>query len=191
MIRSLALVAALFTADTDLASPDPLARLPQIRRVYVDTLTGGAVAAQMRDMIIASIQKSKLFLVTESEAKADAFLRGAAEDLIYTENHSLDDSISFRVNSASGRGSTSSSSARGRETDSAGASVSQHESSRIQERKHEANATVRLVLKNGDVIWSTIQESSGGKFRGASADVAEKIARQLSLDYERAKKLPR
>ena len=55
---------------------------------------------------------------------------------------------------------------------------------------HEANAAVRLVSKDGDVIWSTTQESLGGKFRGASSDVADKITKQLTEDYERAKKLP-
>jgi len=35
------------------------------------------------------------------------------------------------------------------------------------------------VNKDGDVIWSTTQESLGGRFRGASADVADKITRQL------------
>ena len=53
--------------------------------------------------------------------------------------------------------------------------------------KH-ALATVRLVNKDGDVIWSTTQESNGAKFRGASADVAEKIARQLGMDYERVRR---
>ena len=52
-------------------------------------------------------------------------------------------------------------------------------------RKHEAIATVRLVNKDGDVIWSTIQESNGAKFRGASADVADKIARQLTIDWNK------
>jgi hypothetical protein len=46
------------------------------------------------------------------------------------------------------------------------------------------------VDKDGDVIWSTIQESKGAKFRGASADVADKITRQLVADYERARKGP-
>jgi hypothetical protein len=50
-------------------------------------------------------------------------------------------------------------------------------------------ATVRLVNKDGDVIWSTTQESLGGKFRGASADVADKITSKLRDDYERARKL--
>jgi hypothetical protein len=44
---------------------------------------------------------------------------------------------------------------------------------------------VRLVDKNGDVIWSTTQESSGGKFRSAMADVADKIVRQLSEETRR------
>lgn len=63
------------------------------------------------------------------------------------------------------------------------------ESTRIAERKHEATAAVRLVSKEGDVLWSTTQGSLGAKFRGASADVAEKITRQLLRDYDSAKKL--
>jgi hypothetical protein len=43
------------------------------------------------------------------------------------------------------------------------------------------------VSKDGDVLWSTIQESFGAKFLGASADVAQKIAKQLLKDYQAAK----
>jgi len=40
---------------------------------------------------------------------------------------------------------------------------------------------VRLVSKDGDVIWSATEESfRREQFRGASADVAERITRQLS-----------
>ena len=60
-------------------------------------------------------------------------------------------------------------------------------STNIKERRHEAMATVRLVNKDGDVIWSTTQESTGARFRGASADVADKITRQLLADYDRVK----
>src|SRR6185437_13840607 len=65
--------------------------------------------------------------------------------------------------------------------------VGENESSSIHERKHEALTTVRLVNKDGDVIWSTTQESTGAKFRGASADVADKIARQLTADLDRVR----
>ena len=43
--------------------------------------------------------------------------------------------------------------------------------------------------KDGDVIWSTTQESLGAKFRGASADVADKITANLKDAFERARKL--
>ena len=42
--------------------------------------------------------------------------------------------------------------------------------------------------KDGDVIWSTTQESNGAKFRGASADVADKISRALVAEFERLRK---
>ena len=47
---------------------------------------------------------------------------------------------------------------------------------------------MRLVNKDGDVIWSTTQESTGGKFRGASADVADKVVQTLKDDFERARR---
>jgi hypothetical protein len=46
-----------------------------------------------------------------------------------------------------------------------------------------------MVNADGDVIWSTTQESGGGKFRGAMADVADKITRQLSADVKKARTL--
>jgi len=48
--------------------------------------------------------------------------------------------------------------------------------------------TVRLVGKDDDVIWSATAESLGGKFLGASADVADKIAKKLVTDFKAAKK---
>ena len=49
---------------------------------------------------------------------------------------------------------------------------------------------MRLVNKDGDVIWSTTQESNGGKFKGASADVAEKITKQLVADVDQLRGKP-
>jgi hypothetical protein len=67
-------------------------------------------------------------------------------------------------------------------------SVGQNDSTRVAERKHEAMAAVRLVNKEGDIVWSTTKESNGGKFRGATTDVAEKIVKQLVEDLQKAKK---
>ena len=179
--------AALCLAQT---APGPeeqaLRQLLKVRRVYVERLNGGETAAQLRDMIIASLQAARLFVITENAERADAVLRGSAEDLIFTDTFQSSDSVDARVQL--GRGSSYSGSGRqaGR---SIGASVGEHEATRIAERKHEATASVRLVAKDGDVIWSTTEESLGGKFRGAAADVADKIARKLAAAYERARKL--
>jgi len=42
------------------------AQVVAVKRVYVDRLTGGETAAQMRDLIITSLQNSKLFILTEN-----------------------------------------------------------------------------------------------------------------------------
>jgi hypothetical protein len=180
-LRLVILVAAPVWAAEDLSE-----QLLTLRRVYVDRLTGGETAAQMRDLIISSLQNARLFVLTENPDRADAVLRGAAEDLIYTDQFSTSEGISLRGSVSNrvtrpGEGST---------TRGASAGVGENESANIRERKHEALATVRLVNKDGDVIWSTTQESNGAKFRGASADVADKITRQLVTDFERARKKP-
>ena len=38
------------------------------------------------------------------------------------------------------------------------------------------------------MIWTSTQESKGAKYKGATADVAEKIVKQLLRDVERAEK---
>jgi len=164
---------------------DSLRQLLGVRRIYVDRLTGGETAAQMRDLLVSSLEGVKLFVLTDNQERADAFLRGGAEDLVFTDVHSSSEGINARANIGTGRNarSTNSQSAYG------GVGVGEKESSRIQERKHEAIAAVRLVNKDGDVIWSTTQESQGGKFRRASTDVADRITKKLVEDYERAKKL--
>jgi len=161
-------------------------QLLAIRRVFVDRLGGGETAAQMRDMIISSLQSSKLFVITEDAERADAFLRGSAEDLVFTDTYSSSDSLNARA--SVGAGSNPDRAASDRRSRSAAITVGEQEATRIAERKHEATAAVRLVSKEGDVLWSTTQHSLGAKFRAASADVAEKIARQLLKDYESAKK---
>src|SRR6202050_2559880 len=78
------------------AEEDLLPQLLTVKRVYVDRLTGGETAAQMRDLIIASLQNSKLFVLTENPERADAFVHGAAEDLIYTDDFQSSDSVDIR-----------------------------------------------------------------------------------------------
>ncbi len=176
-------------SDTPTISPvdEGLTQLLRIRRLHVQELSGGEAANQIRDMIIAAMQSAGFFAVTENPERADAFLKGTAEDLVFNEQFSSHESLGVRTGASTSRGAVS-----GRTSERAAASigVTSNEDVKINERKHEAVAAVRIVNKEGDVLWSTTQESFGAKFRGASADVADKITRQLRTDLDRARKFP-
>ena len=179
---ALLLLAAPVWAGDAAVEEAGLRQLLTIRRVYVDHLTGGETAAEMRDILISSLESSKLFILTENVDRADVIMRGASEDLVFTETHSSSSGLNARSES----GTRSAGTSRGAY---AGASAGENESEHSAERRHEAIAAVRLVNKEGDVIWSTTQESQGAKFHGASADVADKITARLKDDFERARKL--
>jgi hypothetical protein len=177
-------IAADNPSSTAAIEENSLKQLLTIRRVYVDHLTGGETAAQMRDILLSSLEGSMLFVLTENPERADATLKGAAEDLVFTEVHSSSDGINARTNFGTGRATKTSNSVN------AGFGVGENESDHSAERRHEAVAAVRLVNKEGDVIWATTQESLGAKFRGASTDVADKITTRLKADFARARMLP-
>jgi len=186
-LLGLAAAAGAAAADSAVIERDGLRQLLTVQRVYVDRLTGGETAAQMRDILISALDSAKLFVMTENQDRADFILRGAAEDLVFTDEHSSSDGIDMRASVGTGTGRTANtrtSSSRG-----VGVGFGDNESDRSTERRHEAIAAVRLVNKDGDVVWSTTQESLGAKFRGASADVADKITARLKDDFEKAKKL--
>ena len=165
--------------------------LVQVRRIYVAQLTGGPGADALRDLIIAGIDSAgigsqKLFVLTDNPDRADAVLKGSADDHAFEDTFDSSEGVNTRQN---GGRSTASSSALSKAAGVySGLSASDNESHHIKERKHEAYAAVRLCNLDGDVLWSTTQESLGAKFRGASADVAAKIARQLTLDVDRARR---
>jgi len=184
-MRMIVLLMLLFAGRAG-AQDDLSKQLLSIKRIYVDRLTGGETAAQMRDLIIASLHGAKLYVLTENQERADATLRGAAEDLIYTDQFQSSDSVDLHSGVSSGS-RTGRSYGSGSRSAAINVGVADKDSTDIHERKHEALATVRLVNKDGDVIWSTTQESDGAKFRGASADVADKIARQLMADVDRVR----
>jgi hypothetical protein len=185
MVVLITLMLAAAAADTPpAASSPPVVALVQVRRVHVEKLKGEN-GEQIRDMIIAALENSKQFQLTEDPERADAVLRGSAEDLVYTDVHQSGESI--HAGGAVSAGNGAASMAR-RSSRYASIGVTESENSRIQERKHEAVAAVRLVSRNGDILWSTTQESEGAKFRSASADVAERVARKLVTDLQAARK---
>jgi len=174
--------------ETDKEPPTPLGAdaplvtgIVQIKRVYVEPLAGNDTAEAIRQLLIGSLQKSHLFVLTDNPDRADAVLRGAANDKDYVDAFDSQEGINAHTNGGAYSGSSTN---RSRSVGGySGLSIGESESHHIRERKHEAYATVRLCNRDGDVLWATTQESHGAKFRGASEDVAEKIARQLRLDY--------
>src|SRR4051812_25271541 len=81
--------------------------LARVRRIYVDQLGGGPVSDQMQDMIVAALQNTGLFTITENREKADAILKGSGDEKVFGETHATSDSIGLR----SGSGASSSSGA--------------------------------------------------------------------------------
>lgn len=186
----LALAIALAPVSAKAIEPhSPEAGLARIRRIYVDQLGGGKESDQLRDMVITALQNAGLFVITENPERADASLKGSGDDKIFTEQHITSDSIGFHAGEDTGSRNAVSIGTSSSSNKSLSAGISQNESSHIQERRHEATASVRLVNTEGDVVWSTTQESNGGKFRGAMADVADRIARRLIEETRKARAL--
>jgi len=176
---------ALFALSAVLPAIEPgeTDQLLTIKRVFVDKLDGDETAVQMRDMIISALEQTHLFVVTENQGRADAFLRGSSEDLVFNDIHSSSDGVNAHVQASEG----SSAYRGGSSSKSVGGSLGENESMHSVERRHEATAAIRLVNKDGDVIWSSTQESQGSKFRGSMADVADKITRKLADDVAKAR----
>jgi altronate dehydratase len=155
-------------ADKPVASDaSPLSKLKAVKRIYVDSFGDEAVAKQIQAMVITSLAEMKRFVVTENKEKADAILRGTALEKTSQEASSFSEGAA----AASGLGLA--------------AAEDKHSST---ETVHEARVAVRLVSSDGDVIWTTTQESRGAKYKGASADVADKVAKQLMRDLEKAER---
>jgi hypothetical protein len=163
-------------------------QLAKVRRIYISVLTGGDAALQIRDLLMTSLQRSKQFIITEDEDKADAVLKGSGDDDVFTDTHQSSEGINAHSQFGAGESEAARYSSSSSSNHSGGITIGENDSRRSEERKHEAIVTVRLVSKDDDVIWSATAESLGGKFLGASADVADKIAKRLVTDFRAARK---
>jgi hypothetical protein len=187
------MLAVLALAQAEKAAPEKAAppatpavtSLLKIRRVYVEALAGNDSAEAIRQLIISTLEQSHLFVLTDNPDRADVTLRGAADDTSFTNTYDSDSGASSRANGGaySGRVTSTRGSSGGL---FGGLSGSENDSEHIKERRHEAYAAVRLCNRDGDVLWATTQESRGAKFHSASADVAEKVTRQLQADFRAA-----
>jgi hypothetical protein len=72
-ILAAALAGGAAVREPAAGAPAPIAK---VRRIFVDRLSGGETASEIRDMIISSLQASGLFSITENPDRADATLKG-------------------------------------------------------------------------------------------------------------------
>lgn len=81
-------VPVLVPQDED-ATPEDAStqQLAKVRRIYVGILTGGDAALQIRDLLMTSLQRTKQFIITEDEDKADAVLKGSGDDDVFVDVH--------------------------------------------------------------------------------------------------------
>lgn len=171
------------------------AKLARVRRIYVDSFGEDKDSREFQAMVINALAGSKRFIVTENKDKADAILKGSGLEKTSQEYHALGEGAAASTAAGGHQGTVSGSVSGGTGTISgsssggfAARSVAAEDSVASTETVNDARLAVRLVSIDGDIVWSTTQESRGAKYKGASADVAEKIVRQLLRDLDRAAK---
>jgi len=167
------------TTDAELAG-----KVLKVRRIYVESFGDDKASKILQAMVINSLAASKRFILTENKEKADAVLKGTAIEKTSQEVHA-----SGEATTVAGAAGTISGSANRSSASVTGASVAHaasiEDSVLATETIDRAAVAVRLVAADGDLIWATTQESKGAKFKGASADVADKVVKQLLHDIER------
>jgi curli biogenesis system outer membrane secretion channel CsgG len=173
---------------TEFDVDDPTALL-KVKRIYVESFGEDITSKELQSMIVSSLVATKRFKVTENRERADAVLKGVALEKSSQELHAYSEATSVgsagggshgEVNGSvvNGNGSISGSSSGGFAARHMGTS----DSSVNTETIDRARVSVRLVNPDGDVIWTTTQESKGAKYKGASADVADECIKQLLRD---------
>src|ERR1700730_9278705 len=147
------------------ADGDPVSLL-KVKRIFVDSFGDDAISKELQSMIVSALVATNQFKVTENRERADAILKGVAIEKTSQELHAYSEGTAV----ASGHGA-----------------AAIKDSSANTETVQDAKVAVRLVDPNGDVIWTSTQESKGAKYKGSSADAADKCVKQLLRDIDRLK----
>jgi curli biogenesis system outer membrane secretion channel CsgG len=185
-----AVVQAAPTASRD-TDTDPAALL-KVKRIFVDSFGDDVISKELQSMIVSALVATKRFKVTENRDRADAILKGVALEKTSQELHAYGESTAVGSASGGSHGQVSGTAVNGTGSvsgSSSGGFIARHmgtsDSSVNTETINEARVAVRLVNPDGDVIWTSTQESKGAKYKGSSADAADKCVKQLLKDVEK------
>jgi len=154
--------AAAPTMDPEIAT-----KLLSVHRICVESFGEDKTSKQLEAMVINALSETKKFIITENCAKADATLKGVGTEQIHQEQHSSSESVGVGAS---------------------GQSANLSDSSHATETIFDVHFAVRLVAPDGDVIWSTTQESNGAKYKSAGPDAADKVVKRLIWDLEALQK---
>ena len=153
-------------------------------------MTGGKEAAALRDLIIAGLDSTKLFILTENPDRADAVLKGAADDQTFTDSFDSGESVNARETLGKYGSGSSAATRTGGGYGARGHGRKRrppYQGTQARSLCRRCACATRMAMFFGPLrrrVW-------GAKFRGASADVAAKIAHQLTIDYDRARAIPK
>ena len=178
------------SASTRVSAPVDLLK---VKRIYVDSFGDDPISKEMQSMIVSALVASKRFTVTENRDRADAVLKGVALEKTSQELHAFGEGTAVGGAHGAQHGEISGSVVNGTGSVSGtsnGGFTAQHaaisDSSVNTETIDRARVAIRLVNADGDVIWTTTQESKGAKYKGASADSADMCVKQLLHDVAKA-----
>ncbi|MGC2246308.1 MAG: hypothetical protein WA609_06870 [Terriglobales bacterium] len=183
MLVPLLILGAMLQADSTTQKAQPLSNqtaskveadvssggLLKIKRIFVDNFGDDATSKEVQSMIVSALVTTKQFTVTENRERADAILKGVALEKTSQELHAYSEGTA--VGGRNGAAAIKDSSAN-------------------TETINEAKVAVRLVNPDGDVIWTSTQESKGGKYKSATADAADRCVKDLVRDIEKLRSAP-
>jgi len=162
--------------------------LLKVKRIYVESFGDDKISKQLQAMVINALSESKRFIVTENKDKADAVMKGSALEKTSQELHAIGEGTNVAT-AAGGESGSFSGNANGVSGSHSGGfaarALGESDSQASTETINDARVAVRLVVPNGDVVWTSTEESTGGKYKGASADVADQVVKQLIRDFDR------
>jgi hypothetical protein len=170
----------------------PDAKLAGVKKISVDSFGDDALAKELYGMIINDLVETRKFVITEWPTDADAILRGGAIAMTSEGNKSVGGQNSGGGGGQAPAGGGGQTPAGGRGGDSvgqgpvggAGSAPKAGGISSIVSTDIVTDATLamRLVNKEGTVIWGATKESKGANGKGPIEDVAAAIVAQLMSD---------
>ncbi|MGH9787829.1 MAG: hypothetical protein ACRD4U_03890 [Candidatus Acidiferrales bacterium] len=192
LILALLFVAGLSAQE----ATDAPSGLKVVKRLCVEKFGGNETeATQAREMVFAKLFKTKRFVLTENCEKADAVLKGAflqsSEQRVRGESESMEFGKAAATSSGSVSGTVFSSGGGHVSGSSSGAAAAvrgaDSETLVSAETLSQASLTLRIVDKEGDILWAHTEENKGAKTKTPLGFVVDRAVNQLVRDLDKDK----